>query len=346
MVKAEMEQRAPSVATHGAGASPISARVWVAGAIIVVLGLVPVLAAVFGQPFYVTLVSRIMIFALAALGLNLILGFGGMVSFGHALYIGVGAYAVGILSFHGITNGYVHVAVALAVGCILATVIGLVCLRASGVAFIMITLAFAQMFYFLAVSFKQYGGDDGYGISARSDFGVIDIGNNTVLYYVIYAILMLTLIVLHRLVHARFGMVLRGSKANERRMRAMGFTTVVFKLIAYVISALICVLAGVLLANLTRFMSPSYMQWTMSGDILLIAVLGGVGTLVGPIVGAGVWLTLEELLSSIKLALPWGLDEFVREHWTGVLGIVVIVVAIFLKEGIYGYLVERDEARR
>ena len=175
---------------------------------------------------------------------------------------------------------------------------------------------------------------------------MIDIGNNTVLYYVIYAILMLTLFVLHRLVHARFGMVLRGSKANERRMRAMGFPTVLFKLIAYVISALICVLAGVLLANLTRFMSPSYMQWTMSGDILLMAVLGGVGTLVGPIVGAGVWLTLEEVLSSINLALPWGLDEFVREHWTGVLGIVVIVVAIFLKEGIYGYLVERDEARR
>ena len=346
MVKAEVEQHTPSVATHGAGVSPISARVWVAGTIIVVLGLVPVLAATLGQPFYVTLVSRIMIFALAALGLNLILGFGGMVSFGHALYIGVGAYAVGILSFHGITNGYVHVAAALAAGCILATVIGLVCLRASGVAFIMITLAFAQMFYFLAVSLKQYGGDDGYGLSARSDFGVIDIGNNTVLYYVIYAILMLTLFVLHRLVHARFGMVLRGSKANERRMRAMGFPTVLFKLIAYVISALICVLAGVLLANLTRFMSPSYMQWTMSGDILLMAVLGGVGTLVGPIVGAGVWLTLEEVLSSINLALPWGLDEFVREHWTGVLGIVVIVVAIFLKEGIYGYLVERDEARR
>ena len=346
MASANSVGHAPSVATHGPGVSRLSARMWVAAAGIVVLGLVPVLAALIGQPFYVTLVSRIMIFALAALGLNLILGFGAMVSFGHALYIGVGAYAVGILSFHGITSGYVHVAVALAAGCVLATVTGFVCLRASGVAFIMITLAFAQMFYFLAVSLKQYGGDDGYGIAARSDFGMIDIGNNTVLYYLIYGVLMLTLFFLFRLIHARFGIVLRGSKANERRMRAMGFPTLGFKLMAYVISALICVLAGVLLANLTRFMSPSYMHWTVSGDILLMAVLGGVGTLVGPIVGAAVWLTLEEILSSFKLGLPWGLDEFVRDHWQGVLGIVVIVVAIFLKEGLYGYLVERDEARR
>ena len=344
MASAKPVARTPSLAIRRTAVSRPSTRTWVAGAIIVLLGLVPVLAALIGQPFYVTLVSRIMIFALAALGLNLILGFGAMVSFGHALYIGIGAYAVGVLSSHGITNGYAHVAVALAAGAILATGIGLVCLRASGVAFIMITLAFAQMFYFLAVSLKQYGGDDGYGIAARSNFGAIDIGNNTVLYYVIYGILMLTLFLFFRLIHSRFGMVLRGSKANERRMRAMGFPTLGFKLIAYVISALVCVLAGVLLANLTRFMSPSYMHWTVSGDILLMAVLGGVGTLVGPIVGAGVWLTLEEILSSLKVGLPWGLDEFVRDHWQGVLGIVVIVVAIFLKEG--GYLVERDEARR
>ncbi len=345
MDKADAVQHVSSV-VDGAKLPRLSARFWVAAGIIALLGLVPVLAALVSQPFYVTLVSRMMIFALAALGLNLILGYGAMVSFGHAVYIGVGAYAVGILSFHGISNGYVHVAIALVAGLVLATVIGLVCLRASGVAFIMITLAFAQMFYFLAVSLKQYGGDDGYGIPARSDFGVVDISNNTVLYYVIFTVLMLTLFVFFRLVHARFGMVLRGSKANERRMRALGFPTLRFKLIAYVISALICVLAGVLLANLTRFMSPSYMQWTVSGEILLMTVLGGVGTLIGPIVGAGVWLTLEEILSSINLGLPWGLDEFVRSHWLGVLGIVVILVAIALKEGHYGYLVERDEARR
>jgi branched-chain amino acid transport system permease protein len=320
-------------------------RIGIASALLVLLALVPVLATMAGQPFYVTLVSRIMIFALAALGLNLILGYGGLVSFGHALYIGVGAYAVGILSFYGVTNGYVHLAAALGAGLVLATAIGLVCLRTSGVAFIMITLAFGQMFYFLAVSLKQYGGDDGYGIAARSDFGLIEIGNNTVLYYLIYAVLVATLFAFFRLIHARFGMVLRGCKSNERRMRALGFPTLRFKLIAYVISALVCVLAGVLLANLTRFMSPSYMQWSASGEILLMAVLGGVGTLVGPIVGAAIWLGLEEFLSSFDFGLPWGADEFVHSHWMALLGLVVIVVAIELKEGLYGYLLQREQAR-
>ena len=335
----------PATAVARPARSVWSPRVWVATAVIVLLALVPLVATLAGQLFYVTMVSRVMIFALAALGLNLILGYGAMVSFGHALYVGIGAYAVGILSFHGITNGYAHVAVALGAGLVLATVVGLVCLRASGIAFIMITLAFGQMFYFLAVSLKKYGGDDGYGIATRSDFAIIDLNDNVVFYYVIYGVLMTILFVFFRLIHSRFGMVLRGCKQNERRMRALGFPTLAFRLIAYVISALTCVLAGVLLANLTRFVSPSYMQWSASGDILLMAVLGGVGTLIGPIIGAGVWLALEEVLSSFSVGLPWGIDEFVRNHWMIVLGTFVIIVAIGLKEGLYGYLVEREEAR-
>ena len=321
-----------------------SVRTSVATAVIALLAVVPLAAAVAGEPFYVTLVSRIMIFGLAALGLNLILGYGAMVSFGHALYIGVGAYAVGILSFHGVSNGFAHLATALAVGLVLATIIGVICLRASGIAFIMITLAFGQMFYFLAVSLKQYGGDDGYAIPMRSDFGGVDLNDNTVLYYVIYGVLVAMLFVYFRLIHARFGMVLRGCRQNERRMRAMGIATLKFRLIAYVISALTCVLAGVLLANLTRFMSPSYLHWSASGDILLMAVLGGVGTLIGPLIGAAVWLVLEEVLSSFSLGLPWGLDALVRSHWAIVLGAFVVIVAIGLKEGLYGYLVARDEA--
>ena len=197
----------------------------VAFAIILLLALVPVIAGLAGQPFYVTLISRMMIFALAALGLNLILGYGAMVSFGHALYIGIGAYSVGILSFYGVTNGYAHVAAALTAGLIIATLVGMVCLRTSGIAFIMITLAFAQMFYFLAVSLKQLGGDDGYGLASRSDFGVIDLSNNTTLYYVIFGVLLLVLFLFFRLIHAPFGVALRGCKQNERRMRAMGFST-------------------------------------------------------------------------------------------------------------------------
>ena len=339
-----MLEPAPATVPVIAGKRRFSTRTWTAAALVVLLGIVPLLSAWTGQSFYVTLVSRIMIFALAASGLNLVLGYGAMVSFGHALYIGFGAYAVGILSFHGISNGYVHLAVALGAGLMVATVIGLVCLRASGVAFIMITLAFAQMFYFMVVSLKQYGGDDGYGISRRSAFGLIDIDDNVVLYYVIYAILMLTLLGFSRLVQSRFGMVLRGCKSNERRMKALGFPTLAFKLIAYVLSALVCILAGVLLANLTRFVTPSYMQWSVSGELVIMVVLGGMGTLVGPIVGAVVWLALEELLSSFGVGLPWGIDDFVRGHWLGLLGIFVIAVALSLRQGLYGYLVGRDEA--
>ena len=313
-------------------------------AIILLLAFVPVIAGLAGQLFYVTLISRMMIFALAALGLNLILGYGAMVSFGHALYIGIGAYAVGILSFYGVTNGYAHVATALIAGVIISTLVGAVCLRTTGVAFIMITLAFAQMFYFVAVSLKQLGGDDGYGLPSRSNFGIIDLSNNTTLYYVIFVALLLVLYFLFRLIHAPFGAALRGCKQNERRMRAMGFATQRIKLVAYIISALVCVLSGVLLANLTRFVSPSYMSWIASGDILLMVVFGGMGTLIGPILGAIAWLSLEEVLSSFSLGLPWDIDEFVRDHWMIVLGALVIVAALRLKNGLYGYLANRDEA--
>jgi branched-chain amino acid transport system permease protein len=322
----------------------VNARTCVAFALLLLLALVPVIAGLAGQPFYVTLVSRMMIFALAALGLNLIIGYGAMVSFGHALYIGVGVYAVGILSFYGVTNGYVHVAAALVAGVIISTLVGAICLRTTGVAFIMITLAFAQMFYFVAISLKQLGGEDGYSLPSRSDFGIIDLSNNTALYYVIFGVVLLCLFGIFRLIHAPFGLALRGCKQNERRMRAMGFATTRIKLIAYVISALICVLSGVLLANLTRFVSPSYMSWITSGDILLMVVLGGMSTLIGPIVGAIAWLSLEDLLSSFDLGLPWGIDEFVRDHWMIALGALVIVAALYLKDGLYGYLAHRNEA--
>jgi branched-chain amino acid transport system permease protein len=316
----------------------------VALTIILLLALVPVIAGLAAQPYYVTLLSRMMIFALAALGLNLILGYGAMVSFGHALYIGIGAYSVGILSFYGVTNGYAHVATALIAGLIIATVVGSICLRTSGIGFIMITLAFAQMFYFVAVSLKQLGGDDGYSLPSRSDFGLIDLSNNTTLYYVISAVLLLVLFFFHRLIHAPFGVALRGCKQNERRMRAMGFSTQRIKLVAYILSALVCVLSGVLLANLTRFVSPSYMSWVNSGDIMLMVVLGGMGTLIGPIIGAIAWLSLEEVLSSFSVGLPWGIDEFVRDHWWILLGALIIVAALRLKSGLYGYLVDRYEA--
>ena len=319
-------------------------HVWFATAFLALLGLVPVIAAFAEQPYYVTLFSRIMIFGLAAAGLNLILGFGGLVSFGHALYIGIGSYAVGILSFHGVTSGLAHLGAALAAGALAAVLIGLVCLRTSGMAFIMITLAFAQMFYFLAVSLRQYGGDDGLAIGSRSDLGVLDLGNGTILYYLCLGLLLMVLYGSHRLVHSRFGMVLRGCKSNERRMIALGFPTLRYKLAAYVISALVCVVAGVLLANLTRYTSPAYMHWVVSGDLIVMILFGGMETLLGPIAGSAALVIVEELLTGFTIALPWGLDGLIRAHWMALLGILIIVVVATLKQGLYGWMVAR--ARR
>jgi branched-chain amino acid transport system permease protein len=308
----------------GLSAALRSGRAWFGAVLLAVLALVPVFAHIFDQTFYITLFTRILIFAIAALGLNLILGYGAMVSFGHALYIGIGAYAVGILSFHGVTSGWLHLVAGLAVGAIVASVVGWVCLRTEGVAFIMITLAFAQMFYFLAVSLKLYGGDDGLTIASRSDFGWLDLSNHTVFYYVVLGVLVALLFALSRVVESRFGFVLRGCKSNERRMRALGFPTLQYRLVAYVLSAQICVIAGIMLANLTRFASPSYMQWQASGDLIVMVVLGGMGTLLGPVAGAAGLLLLEEILSE------W------TQHWMAILGPLIVLLVVFSSRGVLG----------
>ena len=183
-------------------------------------------------------------------------------SFGHAMYIGIGAYAVGILSYYGIGNGWVQLAAALVVGALVGVLIGLICLRTSGMAFIMITLAFAQMLYFLAISLKQYGGDDGlHDQRAQRLRPLLAAQQRRALLRRLRRAGRDRLVRFARLVHSRFGMVLRGGRSNERRMAALGFPTLRYKLIAYVISALVCVVAGVLLANLTQFAAPSYMAW-------------------------------------------------------------------------------------
>lgn len=319
-----------------------SPRFIVAALVMLFLAFLPVWAAWAGQPFYLTLFSRIMIYALAALALNFILGFGGLVSFGHALYMGLGAYAVGVLSFHGITNGWLHLAAAFAVCLVFATLIGAVVVRTGGMTFIMITLAFAQMGYFLAISLKQYGGDDGLTIDARSNMGFFDLGSNVVMYYAILASLAGALWLFHRMLGARFGFCLKGIKSNERRMLALGFPTFQYKLGAYVVSALVCTLAGFFLANFTKFASPSFMQWSVSGELIVIIVLGGMGTLFGPVVGAIVLLLLEEVLQGWKPGVYAPLEELVNKHWQFVIGIFVILVVLYAKRGIYGYLAERQ----
>jgi branched-chain amino acid transport system permease protein len=315
-----------------------------AGLLLVFLGVVPLLSVALGQPFWVTLFTRILIFALAASGLNLVLGYGAMVSFGHAMYLGIGAYAVGILSYHGVDSGWLQLGVALGVGAAVALAVGAICLRTSGMAFIMITLAFAQMLFFLAVSLREYGGDDGMQLKGRSLFGALDLNNATVLYYLAYALLLAVLFGFWRLVNARFGMVLRGCRSNERRMGSLGFPTLRYKLSAYVLSALVCVLAGMLMANLTRFVSPSYMAWTVSGELIVMTVLGGLGTLIGPVAGAAALLLVEEGLSSLKLGVPW-IDTLLNQHWLALIGLFIVFVVLVLKQGLYGWLVAREVRR-
>jgi branched-chain amino acid transport system permease protein len=212
-------------------------------------------------------------------------------------------------------------------------------------AFIMITLAFAQMLFFLGVSLRDYGGDDGLQIPTRSDFGPFSLDAPTVLYYLTYGSLVVVLFLMWRLVHSRFGMVLRGCKSNERRMKALGFPTLRYKLAAYVISALVCVLAGVLLGNLTRFVAPAYMAWTVSGELIVMIVLGGLGTLMGPVIGAAALLLLEEVLSSLKIGVDW-LDQLISQHWLALIGLFIVLVVLVLKQGLYGRLVAREERQR
>ena len=285
----------------------------------------PLGAALADQPFYLTLVTRMLIFAIAALSLDLILGYGAMISFGHAAYLGIGAYAVGIPAFYGVENGWLQWGLAIAASALAAAVIGAISLRTSGVSFIMITLAFAQMLYYLGISLETYGGDNGMRLAGRSRFGgPIDLREPAVFYYVVLALLVLLLVLGRRLVASRFGMVIRAAKSNEARARAIGFSPFRYKLTAFVIAGGTGGLAGALLANQTEYLTPDFMHWTRSGEIMFMVILGGMGTLFGPVIGAVVLLLLEDLLSALTA------------HWQIILGPILILVVLFAKRGLFG----------
>jgi len=293
--------------------------------------LVPVVATALNQPFYIDLVRRVMIFAIAALSLDLILGYGGMVSFGHAAYLGIGGYAVGILAHYGVTNGFVQLAVAVGGSALVALAIGAVSIRTSGIYFIMITLAFTQMLYFLGISLEEFGGDDGMRITVLSDFGgLIDLGNSTAFYYLVLGILLAFLYLVHRIVRSRFGMVVRAAKSNEARTRAIGFSAYPYRLAAFVIAGAMCGVAGLLLVNHTAYLTPDFMHWTRSGEIMFMVILGGIGTGVGPVLGALVLLVLEDALS--------GVSGFTGQHWQLFIGAFLVLVVLFAKRGLAGLL--------
>ena len=301
----------------------------VVAVLLAALTLLPLYTALTGNTFVMTLFTRVLILALAAGSLNLIMGYGGMVSFGHAVYLGLGGYAIGILAKEGFNSGLLQWPSAIAVSALFALVVGALSLRTRGVYFIMITLAFAQMVYYVAIGLERYGGDDGLTIRTRSTFGIVDLNNKTLFYYLCFAILIASIYLISRLVNSRFGLVIQGVRSNERRMRAVGFGVFRYKLVCFVIAGALCGLAGALLANHTNFISPAMMFWTRSGDLMVMVVLGGLATPFGPLIGTVTFLLLEEALSRVT------------EYPGLFLGPALLLVAIYMHGGIEGLLARR-----
>src|ERR1700724_2851505 len=281
--------------------------------IFLILAAIPVLALIRSEDYLLSLFERLMIFAIAALSLDLLIGYGGLISFGHAAFVGLGAYAVGILSAHGMHDAIIALPVALLSSALFAYVTGVVCLRTKGVYFIMITLAFGQMVFFTASSLAPYGGDDGLTLAAP----------HTLCGVVCFC---------RMLVGSRFGRVFRGAKENALRMETIGFNVYRFQLVAYVIAGMMAGLSGFLLANATEFVSPAYMSWQRSGDLIIMVILGGLGSLHGAIIGAGAYLLLEEWLSAFT------------EDWKVIFGPFLVLVVLFARGGLLG--MGKDSVRR
>lgn len=283
----------------------------------------PLIAGHFGAEYYVSVLSRILIYAMVATSLNLILGFGGMVSFGHAAFVGIGAYLVASLMANGIASAWLAWPAAMVLSALVALLIGAISLRTQGVYFIMITLAFAQMLYYLVISLKAWGGEDGLPLDARSDFGaLLNLQDDQSFFYVVLALFLAVVLLIQRLANAEFGHVLQAIRENETRCDALGINVFRHKLMAFTVAGAIAGLAGALLANQSGFVSPSLMHWTQSGILMVMVILGGVGRVYGGVVGAAVYLVLEELLSGYT------------EHWQLALGALLLAVVLSAPNGI------------
>ncbi|KLK89891.1 ABC transporter permease [Microvirga vignae] len=304
----------------------------------------PTLAAYSGAEGYIlSLLTRVMIFGIAAMSLDLILGYGALVSFGHAAFLGIGGYAAGILASHGIEDALIQIPVVLAASAAFAFLTGAISLRTKGVYFIMITLAFGQMLFFLATSLAAYGGDDGMTLSARSlvaGWGVLK--NDIAFYWMALLCLLGTYGLSRAVVASRFGRVLRGTRENTIRMQAIGFQPFRYQLVAYVLSGMMAGLAGFLLANQAEFVSPAFMTWQRSGELIFMVVLGGLGSLHGAVIGAAAFLLLEEFLPEILHAVSFFLSDDIRsrlaENWKMVFGPLLILIVLFARGGIMGLL--------
>jgi branched-chain amino acid transport system permease protein len=307
-------------------------------ATLIVMALLAVLPPLFlwnGQAFYMDLATRMVFLAIAAVSLNLILGFGGMVSFGHAVFLGIGAYCVGIPVYHGTYgefdliasyNGTFHILLAVGVSALFALITGMICLRTRGVYFIMITMAFAQMVFYFFVSLETYGGDDGLVIDVRSELPLITLDNPLQLYLLGYVSLVVAMLIVRTIVNSRFGMVLQGAKDNNERVVTLGYNTYLYRLTAYVISGAMCGYAGALLGNFTTFISPEMMDWTRSGELMFMVILGGAATTLGPVLGVIIFVVVEEVFSHFTI------------YWHLPFGIMLILIVLFARGGLMALL--------
>ena len=310
--------------------------------LLLILAVLPLLTQAFDQRYLLSIGTRIVIWAIAAISLNMILGYGGMVSFGHAMFFGIGGYAVGILAHHGIASGWIQWPVGIVAAALWAAVIGALSLRTRGLYFIMITLAFAQLVYYLGAGLEAYGGDDGLNISRSRFTGLLDLRDKASFYWLCFALLCGTLWFCSRFAHSRFGLVIRGAKSNDLRMTALGFPVFRYRLAAFILSGAFGGLAGILLANEGAYISPAMMSWVKSGDLIVIVVLGGMGTLFGPLYGAIAFFALEESLPPL-LDLGrkgWG------EYWQIAFGPMLVLIALYAKGGIDSLFGSTREWRR
>ena len=304
----------------------------------------PPAALFFDHVYLVSLMSRVLIYALAAVSLDLLLGYGGLISLGHAAYVGIGAYVVGIGFYHasemepliswplvinGSENGLVILPVAALSAAFFAGIFGAMSLRTRGMHFIMITLAFAQMLYYLFISMGKYGGSDGLSLYSRSTIPGIDLGNDISFYYLCFCLLSGFLLLAERLVRSRFGLIVRGARDNTRRIQALGIHAFRYQLVLFMIAGAGAGLAGALLANQTEYVSPGLLHWTLSGELIVMVILGGLGTLFGPILGAAAFLLMEETLAMYT------------EHWMIYMGPFLIAVVLFAKGGLWALIVGR-----
>ncbi len=298
--------------------------------LLLALAVLPPIAVGMQDNFWVSFFARVLVYAIAASALNIALGFGGLVSLGHALFIGIGMYSVSLPAYYGVSSGWVHLVACVLVCALVGCATGLISLRTSGIAFIMITLAFAQMGYFVIVSLKQYGGDDGMGISTASEFFGLQLNTPMSVYYCAWGVLVALTWWVLRLRASPFGMALRAGRQNARRVMSVGLALQRYQLAAYTLSAVLCGVAGMLLANLNAYASPSSMAWTVSGELIVMVVLGGLGSVFGPFLGALAFLGTEEVLKAGT------------EHWMAVFGLAILAVAMLGKTGIAGWLLNRS----